>query len=211
MATRLYLRDSASPRNGSALGANLYKYAGIEPGDSAVVSDALATVAGPTGGLLFRNGGLVTYWISQPFAKDIVLGANGTVANLWMDESNAAANASAYFAFDVLAADNSYAGFWFQVVNGAELPVAGRAAQNWSFDPPARTLTKGQSLIFSIWIKDATALTMAAGHTCSFSFNGPSGADGDSWFEFPEDISFLPLLLPDYSRFPRCPLRRDAA
>lgn len=176
-----------------------------------VVADALATVAGPTSGLIFRSGGLITYWISQPVAAPITLGADGTIANLWMDESNALANASAYFAFDILNANNSYGGFWFQIVNGAELPVAGRAAQNWSMDPGPILLGRGQSLICSVWIKDATALTMAAGHTCSFSFNGSAGADGDSWFEFPENIRFLPELKPDYSHFPKKILRRDIA
>lgn len=187
MATRFYLRDDASDLGAGALGAgNVAKLASPVRGSGLVASDAVATVAGPTGGVIVKKGGNSIYFTTKQL-NAVALGGIITV-NLWMEESNVAANAGPQCNFEVLNADGSYAYFWTGTEEGVELSAGGRTLHSWTFDPSNISLTQGQRLAFDIWFNDAGG-NMVSGHTVDLGYNGSgAAADGDSWIEFPETI-----------------------
>lgn len=202
MATQCFLFSSSSgtPDNVS-LGTNASKLDGTASGwfapeslsltrGTAAGSVTTSTVAGTTLGVEVDGGGFPKHFISPPLDQDVTI--SGTVTfNVWMAESNMAANVGAQVVIERI---NSQGAIVSTVVNhekATELPVTTRAAQNWTATPTSTAFLKGDRIRVRVAGNDGGG-TMASGYTFSFAQDGPTaGADGDSYVTFTETFGFL--------------------
>lgn len=196
MATKLFLTAStASTVRGTNDGAGAtlgwYDSALSTTRGAGIFSSSRATVAGPTAGLNVQNAGLGVYeWISEPLAADVTLAAANLVTmNVWMSENNMSANVGAQMIIDILKADRTLGSSILNSERGVELAVTTRAVNNWTGAPAAVTINRGDRIRVQILGNDVG--TMAAAFTFDFSYAGvTAGADGDTWIEFVENMTF---------------------
>lgn len=203
MAKKLFLLEApASAHRGNVQEAPLAggsaswgpRKAGESAGASLATGSAV-TVDGPTSGLeLSADAAPVAKleWISDPLSADFTI--DGTITfNVWMAESNMAANAGAQVVIEKI--DGATGGLT-TIANsekGTELPVTTRAAQNWTLDPSAVACKRGDRLRIRVAANDGGG-TMNVGHPFTIGYNGGTGgSDGDSWVQFTEDLTFESL------------------
>lgn len=152
-------------------------------------------VAGPTNGVESRasaTGPTEWHWVSAPLAADVTISGDITF-NIWMSEDVDATNAQVRCRVYKLSPDQSLQEGITEIVDsskGSELPT-GTAVQNWTATPTSTAFKKGDRIRVVILIDDAPSLTMAAG-VCIMTFGNPTdGADGDTWLEFAETLTFM--------------------
>lgn len=148
---------------------------------SSIQTQVANSVAGPTSGV--ECG---AQWITDPLTSDVTIAGTINVI-LWSLESNAAANAAINFYVDKI---DGATGARTRIVTSARTTELGTVAASASFSatPGAPVDCKrGDRLLFGVFYDDAAAVTMAAGHTMTLRFNGPTAfADGDSTVRFAE-------------------------
>ena len=207
MATRMFL---LSANGDSHLGygyPNLLGTAtGMQPqkmlttrGGGVVAGQSTSTVTGPTAGIIMN--GTFSFgvdWMSLPVAADITI--SGTItANIWCAENNMSANAAINVWILIARANDDGSGYntLQEIVKSTfatEMAVTTRAVNNFttgmtSGSYTARTINRGDRIIIRPFMDDAG--TMATGFTTNMSYNGATAAaDGDSWVEFTENITF---------------------
>jgi len=187
VATKFFLTDAAPSTLTLGTGT---RACDIAAGSAQVNSDATATALGPTT-LNVKKGGQQLLWTSKPVNAFTI---NGTLTlNIWMLESNLAANAGARVSVDIF---NQAGVFLSNVIGsskGTELPTT-VAAQNWTQVPSGGggiAVPQGAIIVISLAFADAGG-TMAAGNTVTGSYSGPTGgANGDSYVTFVENITFV--------------------
>jgi hypothetical protein len=186
VATKLPLTDSAPSTLTLGSGTRALK---TTAGSAQVNSDATPTAVGPSK-LGVKKGGVQLLWTSDPVNAFTLDGP--VTANVWMSESAAAANAGAEFAVDLFTQAGTFIRNVLASAKGTELPTA-MAAQNWTANPGGadHSVPQGAIIVVSLFLSDAGG-TMAAGNTVTASYNGPTGAaNGDSWIQFTENITFV--------------------
>lgn len=204
MATRLYPGSGAAPSASTpGLGHNNPMLSGVGnawQGENLRPSMAggssirtVNTIAGPTNGVevTASAGGLPIEFISDPVSADVTISGTITI-NIWAAESNMSANVAINAVIEVIrAVDNTLV----QIAKSArttEVAVTTRAVNNFTVTPTSTVVNKGDRLRVRVFGDDAG--TMATGFTFSVSFNGGTGgADGDTWVEFTETITFEDL------------------
>jgi hypothetical protein len=188
MATTFYLRSEPSTIDP---GAALDKLLSLNRGTGLVLS-VTQTGAGPIGLASMQAtdvvGGTVLQWISNPLNAVTI---SGTItANLWVEESDAAANATSELGIVRLNNAGAFVSTICDGEAGPEMAATTRAAQNWNPTTTSTTLSAGDRLGVIVFYNDATATTMAAGHTMSLGYSVSIGAaDGDSFVTFTETIT----------------------
>src|SRR6266496_549304 len=199
MATKAYLRvdqaDAGTGINNTRLaGTNsgwVLRSLSLSPGSSAV-SKLTDTVNGPTSGLEFglasADDAFPNEWVSPPLAVGVTI--SGTITfNLWGLESNMANNAG----FQVIVQRyDSQMVLQETVVNserGVELATAA-AVNSWTATPTSTVFNKGDRIRVVVAVNDIGTMVAAAGGA-TLRVGGPTtGADGDSYIQFTEAITF---------------------
>lgn len=147
-----------------------------------------STAASVTGPAKLVSTGLN---ISDPIATAITI--SGTVTfNIWAQEANMSANATLLVALMkldrfgtlTLISEHSF---------GTELVIGVSTVCNWTAAPTSTDFEVGDHICAVIGFTDATSLTMGAGFNLTLSKAGTTdAADGDTWIQFTENISFIP-------------------
>lgn len=201
MATQMFFRraaDIATPDQFS-LGTNAANLAGTAQGWTAPRPlsltrgstldnfDIANTVAGTTLGLEIPPA---RYFISPPLDADVTI--SGTITfNLWMNESNMAANAGAQCIIERVDSQGAIVSTVVNSEKGTELPVTTSAAQNWTATPTSTAFLKGDRIRIRVAANDGGG-TMASGYVVEHDYNGPTAAaNGDSYVTFTETFGFL--------------------
>ena len=207
MATRLYLRTLHADcqigwgyqnLRGTVTGFNAMplstsKGAGVAAGQNT------NTVTGPTAGIE-ANGefSFGTDWISPPLAADVTI--SGTItANIWAAENSMSANVAINCQILIARANDEGTGWNVlqEIVKSTrvtELALTTRAVNNFTTGMTSgaytgQTANRGDRLIVRPFGDDAG--TMASGFSFNIGYNGATdGADGDTWVEFTETITF---------------------
>lgn len=195
MATKVYLRKTSAlagvgwggvtvnDPDGSRIG--IIWGLSTSPG-AGLATQTAGTVAGPVSG---RGLG---WFISPPLAAAVTI--SGTITyNLWGLESAMAANTG--FQGVIKRVDNTGAVGGTNVSNkefGTELATTTAAVNNWTDAAPTSTaFSIGDRILLAVCINDAGG-TMGSGATITLDLDGATGgADGDSWVQFNEAISFM--------------------
>src|SRR3989304_5814482 len=136
-------------------------------------------------------------WLSEPLSAAFTI--SGTVTlNFWMAESHMAANVGARCVINKV---NSLAQITqiLDTSKGTELPVTTRAAQNWTDTPTSTDFAKGDRLLIQVY--GTNIGTMNSGHSFNISMRGSAGADGDSWVQFNENLTFDSASWPSTTTF----------
>lgn len=163
------------------------KNASPTQGSVKVASDASATVTGPTAGVSILKGGVAIDWLSPPLQAVTIAGT--VTFNFWGLESALTANVG--FDCRVLWADSD--GVFIATIvaseHGVELGTSA-AVKNWTAAPTSRALRNGDRIRIQLLGNDAGG-TMASGKTFTLDYDGPTGADGDSYVQFTETIVLM--------------------
>lgn len=169
---------------------------GESRGGALATANASTGSGGPTSGIELTTDAApqaFAEWISDPLSADFTISGIVT-GNLWMAESNMAANICGQFVVQKI---DGATGALTTILNretGAELPVTTRAAQTNGLTATSTACKRGDRIRVRVAINDATALTMGSGHSGTFGFNGnTAAADGDSYIRFTENLTFETL------------------
>lgn len=198
MATTLFFQNTASSMH---RGTNSAKLNGVATGwrcqalttarGSVATSAVENTVSGATNGVeVAASAGVEPFeWISPPLGEDVTI--SGTVTfNLWMAESDMAANIDAQCVIERLDHLGAIISTVTNSEKNTELPVTTAAAQNWTATPTSTAFNKGDRIRIRVAANDQT--TMVTGHTFTFRYHGPTAAaDGDSYVTFTETFSLM--------------------
>ena len=206
MATNLYLRVleptlwAASPRHsmkdagrGVTPGSELYEGSAIlslstSIGTGAGSARTRTSVTGATSGIFVGSATTPEAYISPPLSADFTI--SGTVSfDLCGLEAAMAANAT--FRVAVYRVDHD--GALTLIINstlGTELGTS-LARHSWSGSPTSTDCKIGDRILVLPMFDDATAVTMASGHTLTLQVNGANASTADSRVVFTEDLTFI--------------------
>src|SRR5262245_415177 len=190
MATKLFLRES-----------DHYQSTGSEPihdmlitaGSSLTTGVVNTTASGTEIQWTKTAGGAVLTFLSPPLAAGFTLATTDTMTfNLWAFESNASANCGVRVRVYKVQRDGLTGG---QEVNGSpfnkgtELGTSA-AVQNWTGTVGANmTFVENDRIMIRVYITNIG--TMGGSFTCTLDYDGGSGgADGDSWFQLNNNVTF---------------------
>lgn len=148
---------------------------------------SVSSVAGPTAGVELGLNQDVIAWITPPFAAATTISGSITF-NLWASEPNMSANAAINARLFVWDPDANTLTEVHRTARTTEVAITTATVNNWSETPTSFTVPKGGRLLVSVLFDDAG--TMGAGYLCQFDYNGPAGANGDSYISFTENFSF---------------------
>ena len=150
------------------------------------------TVAGPNAGIECTNGlgdlpcNFTTPGLSAPVT------ISGTVTlNIWASESAAGANTAINVLLERIGPDFKPISTILKTTRVTELGTSSALA-NFTDTPTSTDLDKGDRIRITVFGDDAG--TMAAGFTFSANIGSNvanEGADGDSWVQFTEDLTFM--------------------
>jgi len=190
--TKVFLRTTQAHKAFFPSGRDIFDLS-LTAGSS-VVAKAVNTAASGTD-IQWQNGvaGNAMFFISPPLAAGFTLTTTDTIAfNLWALESNASANGGLrVHIYRVQRWANAVAEFGNSPFDrGAELITTinrfnwtGNVSSNIPFDEADR-------IGIGIYLTAAGG-TMASGFTATLDFEGgTSGADGDSWVQFSNTVTF---------------------
>ena len=148
---------------------------------TSLITDTRLSVAGPTGGLQVPQTS--TWW----YQVNAVTISGSITANLWMHQSNMAANSGAQIIIDRCDSTGAFVSTVWNSEKGTELSTS-TAVQNWSGTPTSTAFSAGDYIRARVYFNDAGG-TMASGYTLSFGYQGATGgASGDSYVTFTETI-----------------------
>lgn len=195
MAKTLYFTNTAAPTHRGNNDAKLNStaswwlpWAMSEVRGSGVVSITAATVLGPTNGLEATSGGSPVEFITEPLSADFTI--SGTITlNLWAFEATMNDNAAANAVIEKLDGATGALTQIAKTANATEVAVTTAAVNNFTVTPTSTACKRGDRLRLRIFADDAG--TMAAAGTFTATVNGTSsGASGDSWVQFTENLTF---------------------
>jgi|KBSMisStaDraftv2_1062788.scaffolds.fasta_scaffold06274_2 hypothetical protein len=183
--TKVYLKQ---PINSDTSLSQAYGYANTTASVLAFTTSVTNTTASGTSIQWTKTaGGTQLKWISPPLAAPVTI--SGTVTmNVWAFEDNALANATVAFTVKRLAGGVEGSSLLTDSTLGSELGTS-VAVKNWTASPASTTFSTGDRIVL---IGDIVNVgTMAAAHSVTVDYGGKTGAaDGDSWVQFTENLSF---------------------
>ena len=196
MATTAYFTSGTAP---VSRGENTAKMSGSTSGwvplafsesrGSGVVSNDVATVAGPTSGVEIDDATAPLEWISNPVDQDVTI-AGAITFNLRAAESNMSANAAINARIERLDSTGAVVSTVVTTDRTTELGTS-EAAENFTKTPTSTNMLKGDRLRVTVFADDSST-TMATGFTVTFWYAGTSGgASGDSFVSFSETFGFI--------------------
>ena len=158
-----------------------------------------ATVAGATNGLEMQSlAPLPVEWLSDPLSADFTI--SGTItANLWANETAAANNVAINFVVEKL---DGATGALTQIVKSARVieVATASAVNNFTAAPTSTACKRGDRLRVRVFADDAG--TMGAGGTATFTYGAATAAaNGDSWIQFTETLTFDTTTAPTGSTY----------
>ena len=194
--TKLLLKATTSMLN-AAPGGWSQKRAETSQGTTKVAL-TMSSVAGPVSGQyfpgsgVFAPGGVKQYWFSPALSANVTISGPIT-PNLWGLESSTGCHAG--FRYEVLK--------WSRLAGGIVLSL-GKSADNggteWgtsaavrtgpTLTPAATNFYSGDRIVIVLFNDDASGQTQASGCSWTLDYGGPAGADGDSYFQFSENMTF---------------------
>jgi RHS repeat-associated protein len=181
--TRIRVHEVTSPVVG-------YRYATSTVGQGLTTS-VVNSVSGPTSGVQLTKtaGGTPLVWISPPLAAAVTI--SGTVTmSAWGKESVAACNCGMQVTLHKYSGGTVGSAF-LNSERGTELGN-GISQQSWTASPTITSFSVGDRIVIKWWINDAGG-TMSSGRTVTTDYDGANeGADGDTWVQFTEILSFQP-------------------
>lgn len=132
-------------------------------------------------------------WITHPVAHDFTLSGDMSF-NLWGIESSM--NANAWLTAHVEKVDGATGDFspvYTQLGTfGAELGTSAAVRTSTVSPDSSVNFKKGDRIRVRVGFRDIVGTTMGNGFTLTFRQDGPTaGADGDSYVDFTEDLSFM--------------------
>jgi hypothetical protein len=202
MATKLWLLTS-SPVPNLTIANVLDRRLAFTQGTGSGLGVNVATVAGPTGGVVVNNGSGSDYmWYSDPIAAVTI---SGTITmNLWMAESNMSANVGAQCIIDRVDASGTFISTVLDSERGAEVFVntsTTTAVNNWTGTPTSTAFADGDLIRVRVAGNDIG--TMASGFTFRLDWDQVTpGAEGDSWVQFTETITaFVAAATDDFAPY----------
>ena len=132
---------------------------------------------------------LPTSFYSAPLDADVTI-AGAITFNIWAYESSMSANITAQARLEKVDGATGAITLIHQTVRVSELGTSS-AAQNWVETPAAGVLVKrGDRLRYRMFGDDGGG-NMASGYYFYHFYDGPAGADGDSWFQLTENLTFV--------------------
>jgi hypothetical protein len=194
--TKLFLKATTSMLNSAPSGWNQKR---LETSQGTTkVALTMSSVAGPiTGqyfpdGAVFAPGSVKQYWFSPALSANVTISGPIT-PNLWGMESSSTCHAG--FRYEVFK--------WTRMAGGMVLSL-GKSTDNgateWGTSAAARTgpvlnpsatnFVSGDRVIVVLFNDDANGQTQASGCNWTLDYGGPAGVDGDSYFQFSENMSF---------------------
>ncbi len=196
MATKMYTRGrtGASTHRGTntanAAGVNKGWYASLlsTTAGASLLAASTPSTTGPTNGVEQETTSIPYEYLSDPLSADFTI--SGTITfNVWAAEGTMTDNAGAQCIVEkVSAVDGSIT----TVVNSeraVEAAITTRAVNNWTATPTSTAFNRGDR-IRTRWLANDAGGTMNAG-SLSIGTDGPTGAaDGDSWVQFTENLTF---------------------
>jgi hypothetical protein len=203
VATRLQLKGSSTPPYGyspctgeqvtNLRGNSVYDvsadwYASTGFGDGKIF-DQVGTVDGPTAGVEWRDSLSQTSmgFMTGPLAADVTI--SGTITfNLWAFESSMSANAAINCLVYRIRGDTLARSLVAQSARTTELGTSASVG-NFTATPTSTGFLKGDRILIVPYIDDAG--TMGGSYTVTLDYGlGSAGADGDSYVEFTETLTF---------------------
>lgn len=188
MATKLFLRTTQANRLGVSTRFDLLTAAGSS------LTTGVVNTAGSGTNIQWTQtaGGALLEWISPPLAAGFTLATTDTMTfNIWALESSMNANAGGrarVYRWSRAGGISELAGSPWN--DGAEFGTA-VAVMNWTGTVSSNEVFNiGDRIIVRYFITNVG--TMGGGFTCTLDYNGgTSGADGDSWFQLNNNVTFL--------------------
>jgi len=144
------------------------------------------TVAGPTNGVEISSTNPLEF-ISDPLAAAITISGTITV-NLWSLESSMTANVTYNVVIDKIAAVD---GSLTRIATSSQTTETGTtaAAMNFTVTPTSTAMARGDRIRVRV-ISDDGGGNQASGFTGTFYYDGISGAQGESYVTFTENLTF---------------------
>lgn len=160
-------------------------------GGSGIAADTTQGTGAQSGNITSVNGPTTLCagcCVSPPLSAGFTL--SGTVTfNVWASESSLNANAGVICR---LYKRDAATGTLTQVVGdsakGTELGTSA-AVQNWTATPTSTVFNRGDQLVWFIGFTDAGG-TMVSGFTLGLRYDGATGADGDTYVQLNENVTF---------------------
>ncbi len=179
--TKLFMRDSTSAISG-------YKEM-LTTGGAALTTAVTNSVTGPTGGVQWTKtaGGSVLAWVSPPLQDPATISGILTL-NAWARESAAQCNCGVQVTVHKYTGGAEQASF-LNTEKGTEL-TSSAALQSWTATPVSTAFAAGDRIVVK-WLSNDAGGTMASGRTVTGDYDGATnGADGDTWVQFTENLTF---------------------
>jgi hypothetical protein len=180
-STTLYLRNTHSKVSG-------YYDLEITRGPGAATGVVNTASSGTNIQWTKTAAGLSMAWISAPApVGGFTLDATATF-NLWVIESNIAANAGARARLYKYSggAEGAAIGAWD---DGVEFSAVNSTAMNWTGNPAATDFAEGDRLVVKFFITNIG--TMGGSRTCTMAYAGNgAGSSGDSYVTIGETVTF---------------------
>lgn len=184
-ATKVRLHNTAS----SIAGYKAMDLALGPAGRSIINTVTTSTVGGTDIQLTDTAGGTALKWISEPLSAGVTI-SGSMIANLYGGESATTVNAG----FRVRLYKYSGGSEGASVLTSdmpAELNATLTTARIWSNAPTSTAFSTGDRIVIKFFITNVGG-TMAAG-TCTGHYEGATdAADGSSWVQFGESVTFNP-------------------
>lgn len=176
--------DNTQNARGTNVGWNPFKLS-TSAGSSAA-PNILSAIAGPTAGVE-TGGSNPDEYISEPLAADLTI--SGTITfNIWGDEPAMTTNAGPQVIIERLDSTLAVASTIVNSEAGIEFSTAS-AVVNWTATPTSTAMNRGDRIRVRLLGNDAGG-TMAVGN-CHITTGGPTGgANGDTWLQFNENLTF---------------------
>src|SRR5512143_153649 len=132
------------------------------------------------------------YWVSPPLDRDVTIASTITF-NLWMRESNMAANIGAGCYVARIGPDGTLSAAIANSEKGTEMAYGAegsQTAQNWTVDATDLACHRGDRLLLVPFFNHVG--TEGGSYTGYFYYDGSAaGFSGDSYVTFTEDFAFL--------------------
>src|SRR5688572_20802671 len=183
MVTKLFLREAVGN------GISSYRDMLATAGSSLTTGVVNTTASGTQIQWTKTAGGSVLEWISGRVPAGGFTLSGTMTFNIWAQESATAANCGGrvrVFKRTAAGSESEIGGGPYN--DGVEFGTT-RAAMNWTGAPTSTAFAENDRIIVRYYITNVG--TMGGSRTCTMAYDAATGgADGDSWFQINENVSF---------------------
>lgn len=181
MATKLFLRNIQD----NAIGATYFDMV-TTAGGGTDTATAATTTAGTE--IQLTKNAAVIQWVSGRAPSGGFTLTTSDVS-LWLAESNMNANCGGRFRVFKRTGAGVETEIGGPFDDGVEFPVTTPIEHLWIGNVTDTAFAENDRILLKLYITAAGG-TMASGHTCTLTFNGPDAATGDSFFNIAETVAF---------------------